>query len=243
MAIDGSEILYVTGVYDGSLAAVPQQTTTGAIAALGGNISGNVTIGNLTATTGNITTLAGTTGNLTTVNSTTVVATTGNLTTVNSTTVNGTTVIGTTGNLTTVNSTTLNGTTGVLTTGNITTANITTANVGTGNITALSVMPTLPVAAPAAAGNSQGTATALSLGMNFVTGADGTTGVILPGTATGKVVEVFNTAAADLDVYPASGGAINAIAANTAITMAANTSARFVGSAAGQWYTDPRVPS
>lgn len=215
MALTGNEILYVVGVnaVSGDLSATPLKTTTQAVANLGPG--GNIT-GNL-ALSGNLT-VTGTTG------------LTGNLTAGNATVTLG---VLTTGNITTAN----------ITTGVITTGNITTANVATGNITALSAMPTLPVAAPAAAGTVQGNATALSLGMNFVTAADGTKGVVLPGTATGKVVEVFNTADGVLKVYPASGGVINALSANAPISQGNLTSARYVGSAAGQWYTDPRVPS
>jgi len=100
------------------------------------------------------------------------------------------------------------------------------------------------VAAPAAAGSSQADGVALVSEVNFVSGADATKGAILPPTpVVGRRVRVINTAAAVLKVYPATGGTINALSANAAISMAANTSADFEASSTTQWYTTPRVPS
>ena len=72
----------------------------------------------------------------------------------------------------------------------------------------------LPVAAVAAAGANQGNAAALSEGLNVVSAADGTKGVRLPTAVAGAVEIGKNTAAAALKIYPATGAAVNAVAAN-----------------------------
>lgn len=107
----------------------------------------------------------------------------------------------------------------------------------------LVILETQDVAAVAAAGSVQGDAAALSEGLNVVSAADATKGVILPAGAVGKEVWVKNNAAAVLKVYPATGGAINAVAANGAFSMASLTACLFKASATGQWYTFPLVAS
>ena len=101
----------------------------------------------------------------------------------------------------------------------------------------------LPVAAVAAAGNNQGTAAALSEGLNVVSAADGTKGVRLPTAVAGMVVIVKNTVAAALKIYPASGAAINAVAANGSYDITNLTSTMLVASSATQWYSVPLVAS
>jgi hypothetical protein len=102
----------------------------------------------------------------------------------------------------------------------------------------------LLMAAPAAAGNSQGTATQLAAQANYVTGADGTTGVILPvGVADMQilVVNTVTTAAALLKVYPDAGGAINGGSANAAFSVAPGEAAIFSCSAALTWKVAPQA--
>lgn len=102
----------------------------------------------------------------------------------------------------------------------------------------------LAVAAVTAAGSAQGDAAALIEGLNVVTGADGTKGVVLPTAAAGMVVHVKGVTAGVLKVYPATGGTINALSANAAISLASGAiPAIFVASSATQWYTIPLVPS
>jgi hypothetical protein len=101
----------------------------------------------------------------------------------------------------------------------------------------------LPVAAVAAAGNNQGTAAALSEGLNVVSAADGTKGVRLPTAVAGAVVIVKNTVAASLKIYPASGAAVNAVAANGSYDITNLTSTMLVASSATQWYSVPLVAS
>ena len=100
----------------------------------------------------------------------------------------------------------------------------------------------------AAAGNAQGNAGAITVaapGIIHATGADATKGIILPAAAAGKCYFIKNADAANavLKVYPASGDAINAIAADSAISMAAKTAAVFVAIDATTWFTFSLLPS
>jgi hypothetical protein len=99
----------------------------------------------------------------------------------------------------------------------------------------------------AASGSIQSQGAALIVGSNFVTGANGTAGVLLPpGAAAGAKVDVKNSDAANavLKVYPNTGaGTINAIAAGGAISMAAKTACTFVCQGSDVWYTIPLLPS
>jgi hypothetical protein len=101
----------------------------------------------------------------------------------------------------------------------------------------------LPVAAVAAAGSTQGDAAALAEGINVVSAADGSKGVILPTAVAGMVIIVKNTAAGALKIYPATGGAINAVAANGAYSITNLTSSLLVASSTTQWYSVPLVAS
>lgn len=61
---------------------------------------------------------------------------------------------------------------------------------------------------------------------------------IIPGETTGVVVWVSNAAAANsMNVFPATGDAINALSANAAYAMAANKTAAFICGTAGIWYS------
>lgn len=95
----------------------------------------------------------------------------------------------------------------------------------------------------AATGANQGNAAAMSADFVLVTAADATKGVILPTPVAGRVLMLKNNAAAVLKVYPASGGQINAVGADTAMSLAANVSAIFMASSATQWWTLPLLPS
>lgn len=74
-----------------------------------------------------------------------------------------------------------------------------------------------------AAGSTQGTAAALTAGvLNVVSAADATKGVILPVAAAGDVVRVYSSVVTNiLKVYPQTGGAIDAAAANAAKSQTA----------------------
>lgn len=95
-----------------------------------------------------------------------------------------------------------------------------------------------------AAGSSQSDAAQLYHALNVVTGADGTKGVVLPTARAGMIVYLKGVTAGVLKVYPATGGTINALSANAAISLASGaTPAIFIASSATQWYTIPLLPS
>lgn len=123
-----------------------------------------------------------------------------------------------------------------------------TLSTGAQTITGLKTFASMfriPVGADvAAAGSAQGDATALVEGFQVVTGADGTKGVILPTAVAGAIVIIKGTTSAVLKVYPATGAAINAVAANSAMSLASGViPAIFIAKTATQWYTIPLLPS
>lgn len=94
----------------------------------------------------------------------------------------------------------------------------------------------------AAAGTVQGDAAAITTGFTLVTGSTNA-GVQLPAAAAGIICIIKNNVGGNMKVWPATGDAINAIAANSALTMATLTSAVFVAYDATTWYTVPLLPS
>jgi hypothetical protein len=98
-----------------------------------------------------------------------------------------------------------------------------TANGGTAN-------------AVAATGSTQSDAAALILGMNTVSAADGTKGVVLPTAVAGLKVQIYNEHATNgLKVYPNTSDDINDGTVNTAITMEGKTLATFQALDATTW--------
>jgi hypothetical protein len=120
------------------------------------------------------------------------------------------------------------GTGGLITaTGNITGGNIIASNyhirsVGTGI---------------SAAGATQGTATSLTKEINIVSTVASGAGVKLPTAVAGMVINIVNTSANSLLVYPDTNGIINAQAANVAYTLPTLGSLQFISSSTTQWYT------
>jgi hypothetical protein len=94
-------------------------------------------------------------------------------------------------------------------------------------------------AAVSAAGTTQGTATALVSNINNVTVVTAAAaGVILPTAVVGMRILVRNSDSADtLSIYPATGGTINALAANAAFTLAAGSTIELMATTTTQWYT------
>jgi hypothetical protein len=86
-----------------------------------------------------------------------------------------------------------------------------------------------------AAGASQTTATTLTSNYNFITA--GTGGVLLPAMQPGQSVVVFNLTSSAINVYPPTGASINGLAANTAVSMPANTNTTFVCQSVTAFYT------
>lgn len=88
-----------------------------------------------------------------------------------------------------------------------------------------------------AAGTGQGDATPVWLSHVIVTTAAAGTGVRLPAPEAGAQITVKNLGANAVLVYPATGGAINALAANAGFSVAAAGQARFVGRNGINWVT------
>lgn len=107
---------------------------------------------------------------------------------------------------------------------------------------------TINVEAVAAAGSLQSDATAITeTGPAFIhaTGADAAKGIKLPAAAAGRILFIKNSDAANavLKIWPATGDAINAIAANSSFDIAAKTSCVLIALDATTWYSIPLLPS
>jgi len=102
----------------------------------------------------------------------------------------------------------------------------------------------LAVTAVTAAGSVIGDAAQLSQGINVVTGADGTKGVILPVAVPGMQVIVKGVTAGVLKVWPKTGATINALSASAALSMTTGAMPLIlVATSSTQWYTIPLVAS
>jgi len=95
--------------------------------------------------------------------------------------------------------------------------------------------------AVSAAGATQGTATALTVDYNVITTAAASSGVVLPAATAGRRIVIVNKGANTLSIYPATGGTIDALAANAAIQVAANGSIEIMASSSTQWYSIARI--
>lgn len=104
-------------------------------------------------------------------------------------------------------------------------------------------MPLLNTGTVAATGSTQSDAAQIPLGFTLVTAADATKGVLLPTAAAGQMVIIKNAAAAILKIWPATGDGINAVAVNSAFSIAASTSVILVAYDATTWYSIPLVAS
>jgi hypothetical protein len=112
-----------------------------------------------------------------------------------------------------------------------------------GGAKTFSTMPIIPAATVAATGVDQTDAAAITTGFTLVTGADDAKGVKLPAAAAGLVCIIKVDAGADLKVWPNTGDAINAIAANSAMTVVDDVCFMLVALDATTWYTLPLLPS
>jgi hypothetical protein len=111
-----------------------------------------------------------------------------------------------------------------------------TGNASANNFVATSYHIRSVGTAISAAGSTQGTATAISKEINIVSTVASGAGVILPAVA-GAVITITNTSANSLLVYPASGAAINSLAANAGFTQGAGSTLQFIAPTATQYYT------
>lgn len=89
-----------------------------------------------------------------------------------------------------------------------------------------------------AAGTTQGTALAITNQTNEFTTVAASSGGILPSPEQGEFIFVANAGANALNVYPASGHSINALAANAAFSLAAGKNAVFWAASATKWYVN-----
>lgn len=96
-------------------------------------------------------------------------------------------------------------------------------------------------------GATQATGTPIATMLVNITAAGASYSATLPASVPGLELSVNNISAQTVLVFPNAGGtgteAINAFAANAAISMPTNTSTSFTCNTAGQWYTSPRTPS
>lgn len=89
-----------------------------------------------------------------------------------------------------------------------------------------------------AAGATQGTATGLTTSYVVVTTVAASTGVRLPvPTSSGLMITIVNRGANTLNVYPASGAAIDAAGTNVAVSLLVGGTATYQASTVTQWYT------
>lgn len=98
-------------------------------------------------------------------------------------------------------------------------------------------MPRLPFTTVAANGGNLATAGVLVEGINLVTGADNSKGVILPSCVNGKTcIVISQTTDKTLKIYPPVSKQINGAGANNAITLAANGTALLMSEGANAYY-------
>jgi hypothetical protein len=88
------------------------------------------------------------------------------------------------------------------------------------------------------AGTTQGTATVITNQTNEFTTVAASSGAVLPSPEQGEFIFVANAGANALNVYPASGHSINALAANAAFSLAAGKNALFWAATASKWYAN-----
>lgn len=88
-----------------------------------------------------------------------------------------------------------------------------------------------------AAGSTQATATLLTRPISNVTTVPASSGVRFPTATPGMRLVVRNASATLLRVYPASGGQINTLGANTGFQLEGSATIEFIATSATQWYT------
>ena len=124
---------------------------------------------------------------------------------------------------------------------------ITGATISGGTVSATDITTTgglyIKSATVAATGSTQSDAASVSDGFTLVSAADGTKGVKLPAAVAGRTVILKNNANAVLKVWPASGDAVNAIAADSNYVLAAYTSSLLVAYDSTTWYSVPLLAS
>jgi len=95
--------------------------------------------------------------------------------------------------------------------------------------------------AVSAAGSTQAGATALTVDYNVVTTVAASTGVRLPTATAGRRIVIVNKGASTLTIYPATSAYIDAGLINAGISVASNGSIELMASSSTQWYSIARV--
>lgn len=141
------------------------------------------------------------------------------------------------GTFTTLHGTTVNGTTIDGPIGSVTPAAGIFTNLTASGVTKRSVTNAIT----AHAGGGQGSATALTADINSITVcATAADSVVLPAATAGRMVQVSNLGAAYASIFPASGEIIDALAADTSISLAVRSSIIFTCAVAGSWKATPQ---
>jgi hypothetical protein len=131
-----------------------------------------------------------------------------------------------------------------LTYGNLNGSSVTDYELTGGNATINFKVPVQTIAANATGTQASGTLLPTGCPNVAVTSAGVAYSVTLPPATVGTEIDILCiTATNTVAVFPAPGGAINALGTNAGLTMGALTSATFMCVTAGQWFTSPRVPS
>ena len=210
----------LSGIAGGNVSgAVAYATTANSVA--GANVSGAVGLATY-ATTANSVAGANVSGAVTYATTANSVAGANVSGTVSSATTAGTVTTAAQPNITSVGTLTSLTVSGNISSANLTTSGYTFASVGTGI---------------SAAGTVQGNATVIAKQINVVSTVASGAGVVLPAAVAGMTIYITNTTANSLLVYPASGGAINSLATNAALTQAANSTIHYIAPTTTQWYS------
>jgi hypothetical protein len=111
-------------------------------------------------------------------------------------------------------------------------------NVTGANVIATSYDITGVTTSITASGTTQGGATALTKAINIVsTVSAGANGVVLPTAVAGMSIYITNNGSTALNVYPASGGQVNAGGTNAAYSQPVGSTVHYIAPTTTQWYT------
>ena len=86
-----------------------------------------------------------------------------------------------------------------------------------------------------AAGTNQGTATAITSSVSFITSATTGTGVILPAPDIGTIATIVNHASVPVNIYPASGHTIDNGTANAPLILPQGCAVDLIGTSVTNW--------
>lgn len=135
-----------------------------------------------------------------------------------------------------------------LTTGNLDGTSVKDYELANGAATVNVKFSTANIAANATGTQASGTLVPGAAANVTVSSAGAAQSITLPPAVPGLEIDIVCvTATNTVAVFPSAGGTgsekINALSANAGLTMAALSSATFICTVAGQWFTSPRVPS